>query len=156
MWFTIRIRPATGTIPWSFPDERWRRLKLQLIHRFIYVLFKPLIMDSSNGVVVNGEKFTLRILIFVFQQWEKRTLQSLKRRDGGMTCTHCMLQSRIHRSDTSFQTHDVYRSLEDCGEHLPNATRTAKRLDFHSKHTRTVVEKVTHEASAFRDCLSPT
>lgn len=61
-------------IPNRLPDEAKRGLKLQLLHRFISLLFQPLIRTSNNGTVVNGVTFTLRLAMIVADQAEEGTL----------------------------------------------------------------------------------
>lgn len=39
-WFTVGITPTHTSIPSPLTDEERRELKLQLLHRFIFVMFK--------------------------------------------------------------------------------------------------------------------
>lgn len=83
-------------------------MKLQLSHRFLFLLFKLLIEASYTGTVVNGCTYYPRICMLITDQAEERTLMSLKRRDSDMDCSRCVLQyclssaqSQRHRSGMS-------------------------------------------------------
>lgn len=111
-WSTISIAPNTQSIPVSFPSERRRALKLQLFHRFLYMVLMALLSASFSGAVINNATFFARVGMIVADQPEERTLLCLKRRDSDMDCTHCVLPSRIrsmasrHRSTVSSSDDD--------------------------------------------------
>lgn len=54
-WFTVAITPISRTLPSSLPYAHLRKLKLQLMHGFIFLVFGKFINDSYSGFAVNGK-----------------------------------------------------------------------------------------------------
>lgn len=62
-WFTVGIVPSSRSIPTNIPADERLQLKLQLLHRFIFLLFKPLIQDSYHSFVVDCSTYCPRMLM---------------------------------------------------------------------------------------------
>lgn len=90
-WYTVRFMPSTTSIPSSLTDEWRRTLQLQLFHRFLYLLFNPLISASLHGSIVNGVTYFPRHGMIGADQPEESSLLCLKRHDSDMDCTHFVL-----------------------------------------------------------------
>lgn len=94
-WHTIRIAPTSSSIPTALPLQRRRQLKLQLLHWFMFRIFRTTTLASFSGIIVHCSTFYPRIAMLIADQPEERTLMSLKRRYSDMDCSHCMLRPRI-------------------------------------------------------------
>lgn len=94
-WITTGIAPTSKLIPESFPVETRRRLKMQMMHRFIYVPFKQLVHASYSVKMLSGQLYIPRIAMYIADPLEERTLLSLKRRHSRMDCTHCTLPKKL-------------------------------------------------------------
>lgn len=97
-WTTIGIAPTSAVLPHHLPPAAKRRMKMQLIHRFVYRMFKDLIQASFTGFVLDGQIFTPRIAMYIADQPEERSMLSLKRQGSEMDCTHCSLPSQFPSS----------------------------------------------------------
>lgn len=76
-WYTVGLAPSPTSIPATLPDDTRRRLRLQLIHRFIFLMLKAIISASYTEFVVAGRTYYTRVAMLVTDQPEEGTLVSL-------------------------------------------------------------------------------
>lgn len=91
-WYTVGIIPTTTSILPSLPDD-WRRcLKLQLFHRFPFLLFQPLLRASFNRFIVNCITYFPHLGMVATDQPEKRL--SCVRKDVNRTWVAAIVSFR--------------------------------------------------------------
>lgn len=69
-WFIVIFAPAHTSIPSTFPGKKRRQLKIQLLHRFIFGMFKSLIHTSYTGVIENGTTLFPCLAMIIAEQPE--------------------------------------------------------------------------------------
>lgn len=80
-WFPVEISPTHTSIPSTLPDESRWHLKLQLLHRFLFSMFKSLMRVSYSGFVEKSSTFFPLLAIIIADHPGELSLLSLKRRD---------------------------------------------------------------------------
>lgn len=125
-WFTVGTASNTSYIPLYLPDERRMYVKIQLFHRFIFLLFNPMIRASFNGYRIDGQTYFTRLDLVLADQPEESTLLCLKSRDSDMDCSHCVLPSRL-RSTTNVPSRPRDSSSSEEDSVLQHRRRTSMR-----------------------------
>lgn len=137
-WFTLGFAPTHRTIPESLPKEQKINMKLRLMQRFIFHLFKALSRSSYTGVTVASTTLCPRISFIFLHQQEDLTLLCLKGNDFFMDCRLCNLPSSIFSQPVDKQTH--LRSSEDDADLqlYPQRRHNRPRCRWNSKVQRTI------------------
>lgn len=121
-WYMVYIASTARHIPSSLPEKKQRQLKLQLVHRFTFPMFEPLLQASYNGFSVNVLTHIPRLSLFISDQPEQRTLMYLKRRDSDVEFTHCVIPSRLGSAQTQRSAHSLPSSSDE-----DNTARNTRR-----------------------------
>lgn len=122
-WYTVCIAPSSQSIPTAIKNQKKCQLELQLGHRFLLLLFKPLIDASQTGMVVNGQTYYPRTCMIIAGQPQERTLMSVKRRDSDMYCSHCVLQSPLSSTLSQCHSSGISSSSDDGSVGAPTSSR---------------------------------
>lgn len=94
-WFAVEVAPTHTSIPSTLPDEKKQPLKLQVLHRSIFVMFRSLIRPSFTGFVENGCTYFPQLPMVIVDKSEEWSLMSLKRLGSDTDCSYLTLRSRI-------------------------------------------------------------
>lgn len=97
-WSTIGIVPTCKRIPSSLPSNTIRRLRRELIQRFIFITFKSLISSSYTGHAIIGSLLIPRIGTINADQPQERAILCLKGQNRYMYSSHCSLPSFVSDS----------------------------------------------------------
>lgn len=95
------------------PDERWRCLKPQLFHRFLFLLLKPLIRASFNGFISSSITYFPRPGMVAADQSEEWFLMCLKIPAPDMYFSRSVLPSRLRSKDHAITRSCDGSSLDD-------------------------------------------
>lgn len=92
-WLKVAISSCTKRITASLHVDKRRKMKVNLLQRFLLLLFKNTIRASYSGFVVNGAMLFTRMGMVALDQPEERDLLCLKGRDSYIECSACTLPS---------------------------------------------------------------
>lgn len=99
VWFDIGLCPTLQLGNVKCTPTKKAELRRELLHRFMFLILKPMIHASRVGFQIDSTLIYPRLLMVVCDQRQERPLYCLKSAGASRDCTTCDMMSKVTKAE---------------------------------------------------------
>lgn len=110
-WFEIGLCPVLDFRYVKCTAEKKAELRRELMHRYLFLVFKPMLDASRDGFILNSTLIFPRLFMFVCDQKQERPSVCMRSVGGARDCTICDMVSKVTKTEDNRQRSESNSNL---------------------------------------------